>query len=78
MSRTVNAVLASGYLTEVEAKAIEFAQALEENEDLMAENAAMAVTCEQHNLRDTSAGYGLLLELPDGEWWRADSLPVKK
>lgn len=39
----------------------EFSEALEDNEDMMAEGAAMAVTCEQFGI-SLEDGYELLIE----------------
>ena len=51
---------------------IEFALAVEANEDRMAENAAMQVTCDLYGI-DLIEGYDWLLSLPDGPWWLQDS-----
>lgn len=52
-------------------RAIEFALDLEANEERMAENAAMAVTCEQYDI-EMEQGYDWLISLPDGPWWLQD------
>lgn len=76
MSRHVDEVLKSGYLTESEKQAMDFELALEANEEEMGEAAAMLVTCEQFGMDWDDHPY-VLIELPDGEWWKAKELPVK-
>ena len=51
---------------------IEFALALEANEDRMGESAAMAVTCEQYGISPEEATDWLLM-LPDGPWLLEDN-----
>ena len=53
-------------------RVIEFALDLEVNEECMAENAAMAVTCEQYGI-DIDVGYEWLISLSDGPWWLEDN-----
>lgn len=48
--------------------AIEFATRLEENEEVMAEGAAMMVTLEQFGFEWGDQGE-IFEALPDGEWW---------
>lgn len=51
---------------------IEFAIALEENEDVMAASAVSALTCEQYGI-DVDTGYDWLCCLPpDYPWWIDD------
>ena len=76
MSRDVKDVLKSGYLTKAERKAMDFELALEANEEMMGEGAAMAVTCEQFGMDVEDHAY-VLIELPDGDWWEAEKLPVR-
>jgi hypothetical protein len=76
MSRDVQEVLQSGYLTEAEKQAMDFELALEANEERMGEHAAMAVTCEQFGVELEDHAY-ILIELPDGDWWEAENLPVR-
>lgn len=76
MSRDVTDVLKSGYLTRAEARAIKFEHALEANEEMMAEGAALAVTCEQQGVALEDYAH-VLIELPDGDWWDAEHLPVR-
>lgn len=52
-------------------RVIEFALHLEKNEERMAENAAMAVTCDQYGI-DIEVGYDWLISLSDGPWWLDD------
>lgn len=75
-SRHVDDVLASGYLTPDEKQAMEFEYALEANEETMAEGAAIAVTAEQFGIEPHEYAE-ILISLPDGEWWKAEHLPVK-
>lgn len=77
MSRDVKEVLKSGYLTKAEKKAMDFELALEANEEIMGEGAAMAVTYEQFGMEVEDHPY-VLIELPDGDWWEAEKLPVGK
>lgn len=53
-------------------RAIEFALDLEDNEETMAEQAAMHVTCDQYGI-GVDEGYDLLVSLPDGPWWLQDT-----
>lgn len=76
MSRNVTEVLKSGYLTEAEKQAIDFEIELEDNENSMGEAAALAITCEQQGV-DLEDYAHVLIELPDGDWWKAKHLPVK-
>jgi hypothetical protein len=76
MSRDVKEVLRSGHLTKAERKAIDFEVALEANEEMMGEGAAMAVTCDQFGMEVEDHPY-VLIELPDGDWWEAAKLPVR-
>lgn len=76
MSRHVTEVLKSGYLTAAEQRAIAFEKALEANEELMAEGAALAVTCEQFGIEIEDYAH-VLIEIPDGDWWEAESLPLR-
>jgi hypothetical protein len=75
LSRDVKEVLKSGYLTPAERKAMDFELALEANEETMGEGAAMAVTCERFRMEIEDHAY-VLIELPDGDWWEAEKLPV--
>ena len=76
MSRSIEEVLKSGYLTASERLAIDFAEDLEANEEEMSEGAAMALTCEEYGLEHSDISE-CLLKLPDGEWWKARDLPTK-
>ena len=73
MSRTVEEVLASGYVTAEEEKAIDFALDLEDNEASMGEGAALALTCEMNGY-DIDDYAEIMMELPDGDWWLAKDL----
>ena len=53
-------------------RVIEFALDLEDNEERMAEHAAMHVTCEQYGI-DVDVGYDWLISLADGPWWLEDN-----
>lgn len=75
MSRNIDEVLKSGFVTPAEDRAIKFAGLLEDNEEDMSEAAAMAVTCEQSDI-DHDEWPEVMLDLPDGEWWKAENLPV--
>ncbi len=77
MSRPLKEVLESGFLTSEEDEAIRFATVLEDNEEHMGEGAAMAVTCSQYGIEVDESGE-VLMNLPDGEWWKAEHLPVKE
>lgn len=55
---------------------MDFENALEAAEEEMGEAAAMAVTCEMAGVEVDDAA-ALLVELPDGEWWKAQHLPVR-
>lgn len=76
MSRDVSEVLKSGFLTKAEKRAMEFETALEANEEKMGDGAAIAVTCEQFGVDYEDYPY-ILIELPDGDWWNAERLPVR-
>lgn len=76
MNRHVDEVLKSGYLTEEEKFAMDFELTLEANEEKMGEGAAMMLTCEQTGCDYEDHPY-ILMELPDGEWWKAENLPVR-
>lgn len=77
MSRHVDYVMKSGYLTSSERQAIDFERVLEANEELMGEGAAMAVTCEQFGVELEDHAY-ILIEIPEGEWWTVAHLPVNE
>lgn len=77
MSRHVDEVLKAGFLTKAEKYAMEFELALEANEEQMGEGAAMALTCEQFGVDYEDHPY-ILIELPDGDWWHVEKLPVNK
>lgn len=76
MVRTVQQVITSGYLTDAESRAIEFATVLEINEESMGEQAAIAATCEMFNVNYEEYPE-MMMELPDGDWWKLEELPVK-
>ena len=76
MVRTVQQVTASGYLTAAERRAIKFAAVLELNEGSMGEQAAIAATCEMFNI-DYEDYPEMMMELPDGDWWELEELPVR-
>lgn len=77
MRRSVKAVLKSGYLTRDESLAIRFEKALESNEEIMGEGAALAVTCEEFGVELEDHAY-ILIEIPTGNWWKVSHLPVKE
>ncbi|MBM61933.1 MAG: hypothetical protein CL484_03155 [Acidobacteria bacterium] len=60
-------------------RAIEFALDLEDNENIMAENAAMMVTLQAYGLEWGDQNEILWL-LPDGAWWLEDNrlTPVER
>lgn len=64
------------YLTKAQKFSIEFATRLEENEESMPEQAAIAVTCEQFGV-DYEDYAPIMFDLPDGNWWEYADLPVK-
>jgi hypothetical protein len=75
MSRPVADVLRSGYLTPAERAAIYFEKAIEDAEDTMGEGAALALACERVGI-EIDEYAELLIEIPDGEWWLVEHLPV--
>lgn len=77
MSRKVEEIIKSGYLLPKERRAIDFELDLEDNEKNMGEQAAIMVTCEQHGIEYEDYAY-VLIEIPEGEWWKCEKLPVKK
>lgn len=76
MSRDVKEVLKSGYVTKAERLAMDFENALESNEEHMGEQAAIGVTCEQFGVAYDDYAE-ILMEMPDGDWWEAQALPVR-
>ena len=77
MSRDTAEVLKSGYLTEAEAYAIKVELYLEDREEEMGEGAAQGVTAEHFDMEFYEV-HEVLIDLPDGEWWKAENLPVKE
>ena len=49
---------------------LEFAEALEENEDHMGEQSALHVTCSQYNLNGHDEYVAVMCSLPEGDWWK--------
>lgn len=49
---------------------IAFAEALEENEGRMGEQAAHSVTMNQYGLKDYDEYAAVIASLPEGNWWQ--------